>query len=87
VYVAIENEKPFIKFKHLFAKEDFSDDRFDHYLKAYDEFDENDSDDWHPGSDGIGIEELDELFDLNGDGKLDDFESALEYDVIFDDDE
>lgn len=34
-YVAIENGTPFIKFKHLFAKEDFSEDRFDHYLKAY----------------------------------------------------
>ena len=35
VYIAIENGTPFIKFKHLFAKEDFSEDRFDHYLKAY----------------------------------------------------
>lgn len=35
VYVAMDNDKPYIKFKHLFAKEDFAADRFDHFLKAY----------------------------------------------------
>ncbi len=35
LYIAFENNKPFIKFKHLFAKEAFMGDRYEHYLKAY----------------------------------------------------
>ncbi len=35
LYVAIENGKPFLKYKHLFTREDFVEDRFDHYVKAY----------------------------------------------------
>ena len=67
--------------------DEFDDEENEDEEDEYDEFDENDSDDWHPGGGGIGIDSLDELFDFDGDGKLDDFESAFEYDVIFDDDE
>ena len=35
IYVVIEKDKPLIKFKHLFAKEDFTGERYEHYLKAY----------------------------------------------------